>query len=123
MGKQHLALLCAPQAPNYLQKHIGEYMKTRILLAVATMTFAAGPALADEAVTETAQPVVLSEAQMDNVTAAGYGKTLIDVTGKSFGQFIGPAKKNGTSVHSNYAGGVKALVEAALAGAHPIPGS
>ena len=42
---------------------------------------------------------------------AGYGKTIIDVVGASFGQLVGPAKRSGTAAHGNYAGGAKALVE------------
>ncbi len=91
-------------------------------IGIAAALVISGTALADDVNNAESKPVKLTEAQMDSVTAAGYGKTLIEVTGKSFGQFIGPAKKSGTSAHSNYAGGVKALVEAALAGAHPIPG-
>jgi hypothetical protein len=94
-------------------------MKYAISLALAATLMIGGTAMAEES-----KPIQLSAAQMDSVTAGAgqpYGKILIDVTGRSFGQFIGPAKKAGTSVHGNYAGGVKALVEAALAGQHPIP--
>lgn len=93
----------------------------KLTIGVTAALLFAGPAIADDVTQSESKPVTLTEAQMDNITAAGYGKTLIDVTGKSFGQLIGPAKKNGTATHSNYAGGVKALVEAALAGAHPVP--
>lgn len=93
----------------------------KFTIGVAAALLIAGPAIAEDVTPTESKPVALTEAQMDSITAAGYGKTLIDVVGKSFGQLIGPAKKDGTSVHSNYAGGVKALVEAALAGAHPIP--
>ncbi len=44
------------------------------------------------------------------------GKTIQQACGVSFGQLVGPAKAAGTSVHSNYAGGAKALVP--LAAAH-----
>jgi hypothetical protein len=98
-------------------------MKKSFVLGVTAAFALAGPAMADEVASSDAKPITLTEAQMDSITAAGYGKTLIDVVGKSFGQLVGPAKKEGTSTHSNYAGGAKALVEAALAGAHPIPGS
>lgn len=95
----------------------------KIFVGLAAALVFASPVLAEDAEDSNAKPITLTEAQMDSITAAGYGKTLIDVVGKSFGQLVGPAKKAGTSVHSNYAGGAKALVEAALAGAHPIPGS
>ena len=98
-------------------------MKKSFVLGVTAAFVLAGPAVADEVASSDAKPITLTETQMDSITAAGYGKTLIDVVGKSFGQLVGPAKKEGTSAHSNYAGGAKALVEAALAGAHPIPGS
>ena len=94
----------------------------KFAIGVAAAMLVSGPALAEDVEVTESKPVTLTEAQMDGITAAGYGKTLIDTVGKSFGQLIGPAKKEGTSVHSNYAGGGKALVEAALAGAHPIPG-
>ena len=96
--------------------------KAHFVAVIAGLTIA-GTALADgPQQAQKSQPVQLTVEQMDNVTAArGYGKTLIDVTGYSFGQLIGPSKKAGTSTHSNYAGGVKALVQAALAGAHPLP--
>lgn len=41
------------------------------------------------------------------------GKTIQEACGKSFGQLVGPAKKAGTSTHSNYAGGAKALLAVA----------
>jgi hypothetical protein len=44
------------------------------------------------------------------------GKAIQEACGVSFGQLVGPAKKAGTSFHSNYAGGAKALVP--LAAAH-----
>jgi hypothetical protein len=97
-------------------------MKKAISLGLAASLLASSLALADES-----KPVVLTAAQMDSVTAGAsmpYGKIIIDVTGKSFGQFIGPAKKAGTAVHGNYAGGAKALVEAVLSDPpHPIPGT
>lgn len=95
----------------------------KFTIGVAAALFIAGPTLAEDIKPAESKPLTLTEAQMDSVTAAGYGKTLIDVVGKSFGQLVGPAKKDGSSVHSNYAGGARALVEAALAGAHPIPGA
>ncbi|MEJ2129985.1 MAG: hypothetical protein P8X81_14240 [Woeseiaceae bacterium] len=93
----------------------------KFAIGVTAALLVAGPAIAEDSASTESKPMTLTEAQMDSITAAGYGKTLIDVVGKSFGQLVGPAKKEGTSVHSNYAGGAKALVEAALAGAHPIP--
>jgi hypothetical protein len=94
-------------------------------MGIAATLLASGLALAEE--TKQSKPIVLTAAQMDTVTAGAglpYGKIIIDATGRSFGQFIGPAKKAGTSVHSNYAGGAKALVEAVLADPpHPIPGT
>ncbi len=38
------------------------------------------------------------------------GKMIKESCDASFGQLIGPAKKAGTSTHSNYAGGAKAFV-------------
>jgi hypothetical protein len=100
-------------------------MRKSHLVLVAAGFVTTGLATADESDSAVeAQPIELTSEQMDSVTAAGgkaYGKTLIDVTDYSFGQLIGPAKKAGESTHDNYAGGVKALVEAALAGAHPLP--
>ena len=94
-------------------------MKTAILIGISTVFLASGPVMAGDS-----QPVELTDAQMDTITAgSGFGKTIIDVTGKSFGELIGPAKKAGTSFHSNYAGGAKALVEAVTGPGHPIPGS
>jgi hypothetical protein len=93
--------------------------------AVSTSLFAtllvSGLAVADGS-----KPIELTAAQMDAITAGAgmpYGKIIIDATGRSFGQLIGPAKKDGTSAHDNYAGGAKALVEAVLSGGHPIPGA
>ena len=95
----------------------------KIAIAIAAATIISSPALAEDANKSVSKPITLTEAQMDSITAAGYGKMLIELTRKSFGQFIGPAKKNGTATHSNYAGGVKALVEAVMAEPpHPIPG-
>lgn len=75
-----------------------------------------------------AQPIELTNEQMDSVTAAGgkayaYGKVVIEATSEnqSFGQLIGAAKKAGESTHDNYAGGVKALVELVLDSGHPVP--
>ena len=97
-------------------------MKTKILLAFAAAAFAAGPVLADEVKSEKSKPVELTEAQMDSITAAGYGKTIIDVAGVPFGQLVGPAKKAGTATHSNYAGGAKALVETVCVHLPDTPG-
>jgi hypothetical protein len=97
-------------------------MKRAILMGISATLLLSGFAGAQES-----KPVVLSAAQMDAVTAGAglpYGKIIIDATGRSFGELIGPAKKAGTSTHSNYAGGAKALVEAVLANPpHPIPGN
>jgi len=94
-------------------------MKNAILIGLSTVLLASGPVLAGDS-----KPIELTDAQMDTITAgSGFGKTIIDLTGKSFGEFIGPAKKAGTSTHGNYAGGAKALVEAVTGPGHPIPGS
>jgi hypothetical protein len=89
-------------------------MKKKIAVGLATALLAASPAMASDVESKASKPVTLTEQQMDSITAAGpmaYGKTIIAATGVSFGQLIGPAKKAGTAVHSNYAGGAKALVE------------
>jgi opacity protein-like surface antigen len=89
-------------------------MKKKIAVGLATALLVASPAMAADVESETSKPVTLTEQQMDSITAAGpmaYGKTIMIATGVSFGQLIGPAKKAGTAVHSNYAGGAKALVE------------
>ena len=95
------------------------------LTALGATLLASSLAMAQES--KPTKPIVLSAAQLDEVTAGAgtpYGKIIIDATGRSFGQFIGPAKKAGTSAHSNYAGGAKALVEAVLADPpHAIPGT
>jgi len=100
-------------------------MKRQISIGIAAALLASGFAMAETS--KQTKPIVLSAAQLDTITAGAglpYGKTIIDVTGRSFGQFIGPAKKAGTWTHSNYAGGAKALVEAVLADPpHPIPGT
>jgi opacity protein-like surface antigen len=83
----------------------------KFAIGVAAALFVAGPAIAEDVKPVESKPVTLTEAQMDSITAAGYGNTIIEVAGVPFGQLIGPAKKNGTAVHSNYAGGAKALVE------------
>jgi len=89
-------------------------MRKEIIIGLAAAFCVAGPAMADEAkdVKSTeSEPVTLTEQQMDSITAAGYGKTIIDVVGVSFGQLVGPAKKAGTAAHGSYPGGAKALVE------------
>ena len=86
-------------------------MKNKILVGLAAAIFVASPVLADDARDSNAKPITLTEAQMDSITAAGYGKTIIDGVGKSFGQLVGPAKKAGTAAHGSYPGGAKALVE------------
>ena len=101
-------------------------MKRAMLMGVSAMLVLPGLAGAEESkpVFQESKPVVLSAEQMDSITAGEglpYGKIIIDATGRSFGGLIGPAKKAGTSAHGNYAGGAKALVEAVLAGQHPIP--
>ncbi|MBT8441251.1 MAG: hypothetical protein KJO76_02605, partial [Gammaproteobacteria bacterium] len=68
-------------------------MKTAILIGLSTVLLVSGPVLAGDS-----KPIELTDAQMDTVTAgAGFGKTIIEATGSSFGQLIGPAKKAGTS--------------------------
>lgn len=100
-------------------------MKRVISTGIAATLLASSLAVAEES--KPTRPIVLSTTQLDGVTAGAglpYGKIIIDATGRSFGQFIGPAKKAGTATHSNYAGGAKALVEAVLADPpHPIPGT
>lgn len=86
-------------------------MKKKIAIGIISALIVASPAMAADVESEKTKPVTLTEKQMDSVTAAGYGKTIIDVVGASFGQLVGPAKKAGTAAHSNYAGGAKALVE------------
>ena len=86
-------------------------MKRKALIAIAAALCVSGPVMADEAKDAESKPVTLTEQQMDSITAAGYGKTIIDVVGASFGQLVGPAKKAGTATHGNYPGGAKALVE------------
>ena len=86
-------------------------MKKKIAIGIATALLVASPAMASDVETKTSKPVTLTEQQMDSVTAAGYGKTIIDVVGVSFGQLVGPAKKAGTAAHGSYPGGAKALVE------------
>ena len=86
-------------------------MKKKLIVGFAAALIFAGPVLADDDKKSESKPVTLTEQQMDTVTAAGYGKTIIDVVGKSFGQLVGPAKKAGTSAHGSYPGGAKALVE------------
>ena len=86
-------------------------MKKKIAVGLATALLVASPAMASDVETKTSKPVTLTEQQMDSVTAAGYGKTIIDVVGVSFGQLVGPAKKAGTAAHGSYPGGAKALVE------------
>lgn len=86
-------------------------MKKIISIAFAASLFATGAAIAADSQEAGAEPVKLTADQMDNITAAGYGKTIIDVAGVSFGQLVGPAKRNKTATHGNYAGGAKALVE------------
>lgn len=97
-------------------------MKKAFVLGVTAAFVLAGPALADEVASSDAKPITLTETQMDSVTAAGYGKTIIDVVGVSFGQLVGPAKKAGTSAHGNYAGGAKALVETVCVHVPTAPG-
>ena len=86
-------------------------MKKSFTVGLAAALIISGPVLADDDKTSESKPVTLTEKQMDSVTAAGYGKTIIDVVGASFGQLVGPAKSSGTATHGNYAGGAKALVE------------
>jgi len=86
-------------------------MKKAFVIGIATAFVFAGPAIADDTKNSESKPITLTEKQMDNITAAGYGKTIIDVVGVSFGQLVGPAKSSGTAAHGNYAGGAKALVE------------
>ena len=86
-------------------------MNKAFTVGLAAVLIASGPVLADDEKSSEAKPVTLTEQQMDSVTAAGYGKTIIDVVGASFGQLVGPAKSSGTAAHGNYAGGAKALVE------------
>lgn len=86
-------------------------MKKAFLLGVTAAFVFAGPAIADDNDSSEAKPITLTESQMDSITAAGYGKTIIDVVGVSFGQLVGPARSSGTAAHDNYAGGAKALVE------------
>ena len=86
-------------------------MKNAFTVGLAAALIVSGPVLADEEKSSESKPVTLTEQQMDSITAAGYGKTIIDVVGASFGQLVGPAKSSGTAAHGNYAGGAKALVE------------
>ena len=86
-------------------------MKKKIAVGIATALLVASPVMASDVESKTSKPVTLTEQQMDSVTAAGYGKTIIDVVGVSFGQLVGPAKKAGTATHGSYPGGAKALVE------------
>ena len=86
-------------------------MKKSISLGIAAALVLAGPVLAEDKKSSESKPITLTEKQMDGITAAGYGKTIIDVVGASFGQLVGPAKRSGTAAHGNYAGGAKALVE------------
>ena len=89
-------------------------MKKKIAIGIATALLVASPAMASDVETKTSKPVTLTEQQMDSITAAGpmpYGKIIMDATGVSFGQLIGPAKKAGTATHGSYPGGAKALVE------------
>ena len=85
-------------------------MKKAFTVGLAAALIVSGPVLADEEKSSESKPVTLTEKQMDSITA-GYGKTIIDVVGASFGQLVGPAKRSGTAAHGNYAGGAKALVE------------
>jgi hypothetical protein len=88
-------------------------MKKKIAVGIATALLVASPAMASDVETKTSKPVTLTAEQMDSVTAAGYGKMIIDAAGP-FGQLIGPAKKAGTSAHGSYPGGAKAFVCAHL---------
>jgi len=93
---------------------------TSITLAAAL--FMTGAAVAADSNESRTEPVKLTAEQMDNITAAGYGKTIIDVVGVSFGQLVGPAKSSGTAAHGNYAGGAKALVETVCVHLPSAPG-
>jgi hypothetical protein len=97
-----------------------------VLVAAGLMTTGLATANESDSAVE-AKPIELTNEQMDSVTAAGgnayaYGKVVIEATSQhqSFGQLIGAAKRAGQG-HENYAGGVKALVELVLDGAHPVP--
>ena len=79
-------------------------MKKKIAVGIATALLVASPVMASDVESKTSKPVTLTEQQMDSVTAAGYGKTIIDVVGVSFGQLVGPAKKAGTATHGSYPG-------------------
>ena len=64
-------------------------MKKKIAVGIATALLVASPVMASDVESKTSKPVTLTEQQMDSVTAAGYGKTIIDVVGVSFGQLVG----------------------------------
>lgn len=101
-------------------------MRQISFIAITATFVVTGTAFANDVDLPSSEPVQLTAEQMDGITAAGgnalpYGKLIIAVTGKPFGGLIGPAKKAGTSAHSNYAGGARALVEAVLGPGHPVP--
>ncbi len=97
-------------------------MKKLTSITFVTALLVTGAAAAADSNEPRTEPVSLTAEQMDSVTAAGYGKTIIDVVGVSFGQLVGPAKSSGTAAHGNYAGGAKALVETVCVHLPSAPG-